>query len=419
MSRGALSFRPFRLLFGAQSISAFGDRLVPVALAFAVLDLTGSVTDLGIVLACQTVPRVVFVLFGGVWADRISRRRLMLGSDIVRAATQGVSATLLLTGSAHVWELAALQAGYGLAAAFFGPASTAVIPQTVDPANLQQANAMMGLSANFAAVLGPAVAGVLVATAGAGWGLAVDGATFVASAACLAAMRLSPMIPGLRSSMVVELREGWRVFRARAWLWITVACFTLFLGFSFAPWQVLAPQVARLSLGGAGAWAAISAALGIGALIGGAVGLRLRPRYPLRLAIGLLLVATPILMALVAARAPLALIIAFAVVDGSTGTLFNVFWYTALQSDVPAAELSRASSWDYLGSLALVPVGQVISGPIAAAIGLSDTLYGAAALALVLFAGALAAGPVRNFTLASSSPSPGTDAVGGELSEPT
>lgn len=380
-------------------MSSFGDRLVPVALAFAVLDLTGKVTDLGIVLACQTVPLVVFVLVGGVWADRLARDRLMLSSDIVRALAQGASAALLLTGNASVLELAVLQAAYGFATAFFGPAATAVVPQTVDAANLQQANALMGLSGNFAMVLGPAAAGLLVATAGPSWGLAVDAATFVASAACLGAMRIAHVAPQARRRMLVELRAGWRGFRSRAWLWLTVLVFTLYLGFCYAPFQVLGPQIARLSLGGAGAWAGISVALGAGAVIGGALALRLRPRYPLRLAFALFAAVTPLMLALLAAHAPLAVLIAVAVVDGSTGSLFNVFWYTALQSDVPAGELSRVASWDYFGSVALWPLGQAIAGPIAVAIGLSATLYASAALALLLFGGALAAAPVRNVTL--------------------
>ncbi len=399
MSRGALRFGPFRLLFGAQAVSAFGDRLVPVALVFAVLELTGSVTDLGIVLACQTLPLLASVLLGGVWADRLQRQRVMLGSDLVRALAQAVSATLLLTGSADVWELCVLQALYGFAAGFFWPASTAVVPQTVDAASLQQANALIGLSRNVAMVLGPAVAGVLVATIGPSWGLALDAATFIVSAACLVAMPAAAHTPAARRSLAAELRDGWRGFRARSWLWLTVAVFTLYLGLCYAPFQVLGPQIARLSLGGPGAWAAISAALGVGSVVGGLLALRLRPRRPLALAFALFLVFTPVLSALLAARAPLPLIVAIAVLDGATGSVFNVFWYTALQSEVPAGELSRVASWDYLGSLALWPLGQALSGPVAAAIGLSTTLYVSAALTLVLFAGALAARPIRRFTL--------------------
>lgn len=404
MLTGALRFRRFRLLFAAQAVSSFGDRLVPVALAFAVLDLTGKVTDLGIVLACQTVPLVVFVLIGGVWADRLARDRVMLSSDLVRALAQGASATLLLTGNATIVELAVLQAVYGFATAFFGPAATAVVPQTVDPDDLQQANALMGLSNNFATVLGPAVAGVLVATTGPSWGLAVDAGTFIASAACLAGMRVAHVAPAVRRRMLAELREGWRGFRGRAWLWLTVLVFTLYIGLCFAPFQVVGPQIARLSLGGPGAWAAISVALGVGAVIGGALALRLHPRYPLRLAFGLFAIVTPLLLALVAAHAPLPALIVAAVLDGTSGSLFNILWYTALQSDVPTAQLSRVASWDYFGSVALWPVGQALSGPVAAAVGLSTTLYAAAALSLLLFGGGLLAAPIRNFTLRRDPP---------------
>jgi predicted MFS family arabinose efflux permease len=396
--QGALRHPAFRRLFAGQSISSFGDRLVPVALAFAVLDLTGSVTDLGIVLAAQTVPLVVFVLIGGVWADRLPRRRVMLASDYVRAAAQGISAALLLTGNANVAELAALQAVYGMAEAFFGPAALAAVPETVDQADLQQANALLALSGNFSAVLGPAAAGVIVATTRPGWGLAVDAATFLGSAACLNS--ISIQLPGGsdRETMLRELRAGWRAFRSRPWLWITVAFFTLFVGFCWAPLQVLGPQIARLKLGGPGAWATISVALGVGAIIGGFAGLRWRPRFPLRVAFAVFVISTPAFIALIAAHAPLPVIALVAVVDGSTGTLFNTFWFTALQSEIPPAELSRVGSWDYLGSLALAPVGQAVSGPVAVAVGLSTALYGAAVLALVLLVGALVAPAVRNFS---------------------
>lgn len=385
-------------------MSSFGDRLVPVALAFAVLDLTGKVTDLGIVLACQTLPLVVFVLIGGVWADRLPRDRVMLSSDIVRALAQGATAALLLTGNATIVELGVLQAVYGFATAFFGPAATAVVPQTVDTPHLQQANALIGLSNNFATVLGPAAAGVLVATTGPSWGLAVDAGTFIASGACLGAMRVAHIVPTAHRRMLSELRDGWDEFRGRAWLWLTVLVFTLYIGLCFAPFQVIGPQIARRSLGGPGAWAAISVALGVGAVIGGALALRLHPRYPLRLAFALFAVVTPLLLALLAAHAPLPVLIASAVLDGSSGSLFNILWYTALQSDVPSAQLSRVASWDYFGSVALWPIGQAVSGPVAAAVGLSTTLYAAAALALLLFGGGLAASPIRNFTLRRDPP---------------
>ncbi len=381
-----------------QAVSALGDRLVPVSLAFAVLDLTGSVTDLGIVLAAQTAALVLVVPLGGVWADRLPRQRVMLASDGVRLLAQGASAALLLSGSAHVWQLAGLQAVYGAAEGFFGPAATAVVAQIVEQDDLQQANALLGLSGTVAAIAGPALAGVIVATLGPGWALAADAATFLLSAVFLSMMRVRPLTLAARTSTLAELRAGWRAFRRYTWLWVTVLYFTLFLALVYSPLQVLGPEVARTSLGGPGAWAAISVALGVGAAAGGVLGFRWRPAHPLRAAFVLFLIAGPALLALLAARAPLALIIAVALVDGVSGTLFNALWYTALQREVPAAELSRVVSWDYLGSLALQPLGLAASGPVAAAIGVSSALYGASALFLVLLLGALAVPAVRNYT---------------------
>jgi MFS family permease len=395
---GVPAQRAFRLLFAAQSISSLGDRLVPVALAFAVLDLTGSATALGAVLAAQTIPLVAFVLFGGVWADRLSRRRVMLASDLVRAVSQGSSAALLLTGRAHVWELVALQAVYGTAVAFFGPAALALVPETVETSQLQQANSLIALSGNVAAVIGPAVAGVIVAASHPGWGLAFDAVTFLGSAACVAAM--PPVVAAVRerAPMLSELRAGWSAFRARRWLWITVACFTLYVGFGWAPWQVLGPQIARQSLGGPGAWAAIVVAMGVGSVAGGLIALRFRPRYPLRVSMCVFVTVTPAMMASVAAHAPLPLILALALIDGSAGTMFNTFWFTSMQSDIPAGEQARVFSWDYLGSTAMLPLGQALSGPVAATLGLSTTLYCAAGVTFVLFALALSARAVRDFS---------------------
>ena len=390
--------RAFRLLFAAQSISSLGDRLVPVALAFAVLNLTGSATDLGVVLAAQTIPLVLFVLVGGVWADRLPRRLVMATSDLVRATSQGICAALLLTGTAHLWQLAVLQAVYGTARAFFDPAALSVVPQTVETGELQRANSLIALTGNVSAVVGPAVAGVIVAAAEPGWGLAFDAVTFVASAACVYAM--PPVIAEVRkrATLLHDLRHGWGAFRARRWLWITVSCFTLYIGFAWAPWQVLGPEIARESLGGPGAWAAIVVALGAGSIAGGIVALRARPRHPFRLSFALFLVVTPTMLALVAAHAPLPVILPVAFIDGSSGTMFNTFWFTAVQSDVPAGELARVMSWDYFGSVAILPLGQALSGPVAAAIGSSTTMYAAAALTAVLFGLGLAVPAVRNFS---------------------
>jgi MFS family permease len=386
------------LLFAGSAVSSFGDRLVPVALAFAVLDLTGSVTALGVVLAAQTVPLVLFVLLGGVWADRLPRQVVMLSSDLVRAVTQAASAVALLTGHAQVWELAALQALYGTADAFFGPASTAVVPQTVDPTRLQEANALLGLTSSVSAVLGPAVAGVIVATIGPGWGLAIDAATFVLSAMFLSRLNIATVPPAAARRTIDELRAGWQTFRSETWLWVTAGYFALFLAFGYSPLQVLGPQVARRFLGGAAAWAAIGVARGVGSLAGGGLGLRWRPRHPLRAAFIVFLIGTPALLAAVAAHAPVPVVVALAVIDGVTSAFFNTMWFTAIQTRVAPAELSRVASWEYLASLTPQPVGQALAGPIAGVIGIGATLYGASGLTLTLLLIVLAVPAVRNFS---------------------
>ena len=185
-SADLLRARDFRNVFVAQSVSVFGDGITPVALTFAVLDLTGSGTDLGIVLACQTIPLVLLALVGGVWADRLPRGPIMVASDLARAAVQITPPRSCSTGAAQIWQLAVLAACHGAAEAFFRPAAGAMLPQIVPAPSLQQANALMGMSDNFGWMVGPAVAGMLVALIGAGGAIAVDGATFLVSAAFLA-----------------------------------------------------------------------------------------------------------------------------------------------------------------------------------------------------------------------------------------
>jgi MFS family permease len=399
MTSGAWRSRSFRLLVVGQGVSSVGDGVAPVALSFAVLELTGSVRDLGVVLAARSLPLIVFVLAGGVLADRLPRKVVMLSSDLVRAGAQGGCAVLLLSGVARVWELAALQALYGAARAFFGPASTGIVPELVDAEDLQEANSLMGVAENLSSVVGPALGGVVVVAAGAGWGLAFDAAAFVVSAVSLQLMRLADASRPLRRSAVAELREGWRAFRGRRWLWTSVAALPLILVVVFAPLDVLGPEVARTHLGGAGAWAAISTATGIGAVLGGAVGFRWHPRFPLRAAFLLTIAGEPALLFLLARHELLPLIIAFGLVSGLAATVFNVLWFTALQREVPANQLSRVSSWDEIGSNALQPLGLALVGPIAVAIGVSTTLYLAAGLAALLTLSVVSVRAVRDFQL--------------------
>jgi predicted MFS family arabinose efflux permease len=392
-SLDALRERQFRLLFTGQIISLLGDAITGVALAFAVLDLTGSATDLGYVFAAKTVPLVGFLLVGGVFADRLPRRAVMLTADVVRFGTQGGVALLILTHSAQIWEIVVLQAISGTASAFFNPASTGLTPMTVSPERLQQANALRGLSMASTGIIGSVISGALVAGVGAGWALAIDAASFAFSAFFLAQLRLPAHVTLPPQSFLADLREGWREFASRTWVWVIVLAASIGnMMTSF--FVVLGAVLAKTSLGGPGAWAAILASLGAGSLVGGVVSLRVRVRRPLFFGSSLLgFLALP--MALLALRAPVALIAVGALLAGAGNMTFNALWETSLQRHIPPAALSRVSAYDWFGSLAFQPIGLVLAGPAAAAVGISTTLWIAAAGVLLMAALAVATPSVR------------------------
>ena len=372
-SFGALQEREFRLLFAGQSVSLLGDGIVAVALTFAVLDLTGSASDLGFVLAARTIPLVALLLAGGVFADRFSRRSVMLTADVVRFAGQGLLAALLVSGQAQIWQIAALQVVHGAATAFFNPASTGLLPMTVSDERLQQANGLRALSMSAANIAGPAIGGLLVVAVGAGWAIAADAATFGVSAAFLAQLRLAAREPLPEQSFLADLREGWDEVRARTWVWVFIAWASLG-NLAVAFFVVLGATISKQSLGGAGAWALIIASLSAGSVLGSLAALHLQPRRPLFVAaLGLGALAFP--NAALALTLPAAAVAAGALFAGAANMLANTLWETALQRRIPAAALSRVSAYDWFGSMAFAPMGYAIAGPVGAAIGLSNALW--------------------------------------------
>jgi len=396
--------RDFRLLFGAQAVSVFGDRMVAVALAFAVLSVGGSASSVGLVLAARTLPLVACLLAGGVVADRVSRRAVMVVADLVRIASQGATAALLLTGGAHVWNLAALAAVTGAATGFFNPASTGLLPAIVGPEQLQQANGLRATAMSTGEILGPVLAGVLVAAAGAGWAIAVDAATFAGSAAFLVRLRIPPLGPRAATSFWHELRDGWGAFRARTWVWSFVACAAL-ANMVWGAWSTLGPVVADRDLGGAAVWGTILAAMGVGALAGSVVAVRTRPAHPLLISSLLgLLMAVP--MALLAAGSPAALVAVGAVGAGASMMLGNSLWESTLQRNVPPEALSRVSSYDWFGSIAFTPVGLILWGPLSDLIGIPAALWVACALLLVSSVAMISVADIRRLTWARPDPSP-------------
>lgn len=375
---GPLSDRPFRRVWLAATISAVGSAFIPVALAFAVLGLGGTATSLGLVLLTGTAAGLVSYLAGGVWADRVSRRNLMLAADGVRLVTESAVAVLLITGRARIWELAAAYAVTQVASSFFDPASTGMVAQIVAPARLQQANSLLSVSQNAAAVVGPALSGLLVATAGAGWAFAADAASFAGSAAFLLGLAVTGSTRVQRQRFVTDLAEGWREVASRTWAWATLICNTAG-NMAFAILLVLGPVLAASRLGGASGWGLVSTGLSAGALLGGLAAMRIRARRPIASAmLTTALMALPLLA--LAASLPLVLVVLAAVLGMPGAIYLNTNWATTAQQLVPMNVIARFRSYDYLLAFTAIPVGYAIAGPLAAAIGDSTLLVIAAAV---------------------------------------
>ncbi len=371
---GPLVERDYRLLFSATTVTTLGDAVAGIALAFAVLDLTGHATDLGIVLGTRQAANAAVVLFGGVLSDRLPRHLVLVAASLVQGAAQAATAAVVLSGHATIALLIALQAVYGIGNGFVIPAETGLVPQTVSAARLQQANALRGLTRNLVFVLGPAVGGAVVVAGSPGIALAVDAGSFVGAAGLLARIRIPPRAELLpHAQFLHELREGWREFVSRTWLWSTVVLFGIGNIF-FMFWPVLGPLVAKQHLGGAGAWATILSVNGAGAVAGGLVALRHRPGRPLVACILWPVLVVPQLAAL-ALHAPTWLIASASFFAGLAIAVHLTLWFTVFQREIPERAQSRVSSYDSLGSFVLTPFGLAIAGPVAAGLGTSNALW--------------------------------------------
>lgn len=354
--------------------------MAPIALAFAVLDI-GSASDLGLVLAAGWVPQVVFILAGGVWSDRLPRNVVMVWANVLSGAAQAGVATLLLLDRAHLWHLVVLQIVRGTATSFFFPASQGVVPQVVGPEHLQPANAVLRLSINSTNILGTALGGGLVAAIGSGWAIAFDSVTYFASAIVLSQMRIRLKPREAGGSFVRELAEGWHEFWSRTWLWLIVVAAAIGNMVWSGSQGVLGPVVAKESLHGAAGWGAILAVSSAGLVTAGVISLRWRPRR-LLLAGCLALFVIPLFLAALAGPVPFPLMLATSFTMGLGIEIFGVCWTTALQQNVPDEVLARVNSYDALGSFVFIPLGLTIIGPVSDVVGVSTTLWSAAAISL-------------------------------------
>ena len=362
----------FRWLYLGRNIDALGNGVAPVALAFAVLDLTGSKVALGIVVAARSVTNVALLLFGGVVADRFRRERVAVVAASMAALSQSAVAGLVLTGSAQVWSLAAISAVNGAAAALALPASSAMLPQIVDAGDLPKANALLRVGLNLAGLLGVAAGVQLVAAVGPGWGIAVDAASFAVSALAFSRVQPSPAMPQERATVLADLLDGWSEFTRRRWVWIVVAQFAVVNAASSGVRGVLAPVVADQTFGRQ-AYGWILTIFSLGLLAGSLLALKIRPRRTLLYGVSviLLLALPPLALAVSPTVVPVAL--AF-FITALAYDQFGVAWDLSLQQNVSSDKLARVYSYDMVGSLAAVPIGQVLVGPLAQAFGTERTL---------------------------------------------
>ncbi|MDQ6806555.1 MAG: MFS transporter, partial [Actinomycetota bacterium] len=377
------------MLFLGQAASVVGDRVVVVAIALFVTQRTGSSTDLGFVLAGQTLPLVALLLIGGVWADRLPRQRIMIATDLARAGLHALLTVLIFSGAVRIWEIVVIEACFGAAQAFFQPAYSGLIPQTVPEEQIQDAKALTETTANLAFLIGPALATLLVLTLGAGEAFAFDSATFVLSAVLLARVRPRHRGEALaQGSLLQELRGGWDEVRSRSWVWVTIAAFMGAILCVYAQWYALAPIIARDLYGGVGAFGVLESAAGVGAVFGALAGLKWRPARPLRAGL-LMVLAWPVQAGALALGAPLAFVLLCAAATGVGFSLLMIWWETALAHHIPPRALSRVSAYDWMGSLALLPLGYLLAGPLAAALGARTVLLAGSAIGAVLLTLAL------------------------------
>lgn len=381
--QGPLRSRNFRLLTACNVISVAGSQAAAVAIPFAVLRSGGSPADVGYVATAELIPIIGCLLLGGVVADRLPRHHVIMAAELLQALAQGTAAALVLTGHARIWQLAALAAADGAGFGLYYPAAQGLLPQTVPASQRAQANALYRAGRNAASIGGAALGGLITGLAGPGWALAADAASFTAAAALRAGMRFQRQPPAHAPGMLRDLREGWREFTSHRWLWPIVTQFAVVTGVYAAAMSVLGPLVAHSSLGGARSWGLITAAYAAGAVAGGLVMTRCRPRR-LLVAAMLSVPAYSLLLFALAVPLPVPLDLAAALVAGGSLEVYAVCWATTMQQEIPPGKLSRVASYDGLGSMALTPAATAIAGPAATTIGTAGVLTAGGALVAIL-----------------------------------
>jgi MFS family permease len=383
--------RDFSLYFAARAVSLLGDAMMPIAAALAVGAVYG-VSGVGYVLAVWTAPFVLFVLFGGVFADRVGARAMMVGADLVRILTQGVVAAAFFAGTPPLWLLLGASALSGTAAAMFEPGGKGMVPLVAkDP---QRANGTLKIADAATQLGGPVLAGLLMALTGAGAVYAFDAGTFLLSGLCLTLIRFAPRAEVREhSTVLLDLRRGWAEFRSRSWMWSVILVWVFFGMLVFGPYIPLGSRLIGDRLGEAAyGWA--MAGLGAGTVIGGLVAMRFRPVRPLAAGAVAMIGFTCIPLS-AALELPLPVLMAGHLIGGASWAFWSVMWSTSVQTQVAPDVLNRVTAYEVAGSVSGVAVGQALVGPLSSVVEPRDLLLLSTGVSAAVCAALLLIPPIR------------------------
>ncbi len=397
-TRALLANPRFRKLFVARTISNIGNGVAPIAIAFGVLSLPGATpTSLSIVLAAQAIPLVLVLPIGGVVADRLGRAKVIAVTDLVLSAFVMLTAVLFLTGSATVPLLAIIGAISGCLNALWWPAMSSLVPEVVEDDHLQPANAFVSVASNAGLIAGNAIGGVLVALIGSGWAIAVDSVSFIIAGLLVFSIRDVSTPHSSGESTLGDLAHGWRVFWSYRWVVVIVGAFSFVVMVWRGAEEVMGPVLAREVYGGAAGWALIMVFQSVGLLLGAVVASKLRVRRPL--VVGMVAMLTlPLWLVTLALELPIGWVALASFACGASLELLAVWWFTAMQTNIPRDALSRVSAYDAMGSLMFGPIGLAISGPLIVSVGANEAFLIAAAVATAAILGSLLFRSVRQLS---------------------
>lgn len=395
--RFAWAGRNFRIQTAATVVSGLGNAGAPIATAFAVLGDGGSGTEVGYVTAARLLPTVLLLVIGGALADRLPRHHVMVAANLFSGLSQAVLAALVLNGHTQLWQLLVLSAAGGAGFALYAPAAEGMILQSVPPDHAARAFSVFRMGQNASQIGGAALGGALTAAVGPGWVLGLDAVCFLVAAALRFFLEAEAAPAASGTTMLSELRDGWREFASRRWLWVVVLQFSVLVACVGAVESVYGPVVAEERLGGAADWGLAMAAYGVGLVVTGVLMVRWQPRHILLVGNwGVFLFGVPALA--LALAAPLPVLIAAMFLSGVGVTVFGVNWMVALQQEIPAEMFSRVCAYDHLGSLSLAPLGIALAGPVSNALGISGALWACAVICTLLSAAVLLEPQIRRLT---------------------